>query len=798
MGRRVYVELAGDSAKLDRAFANSSGRARQWGESVSQSFAMGAASAARANTVFSSIGPGALVSGFAGGAGFMAASMVGNTLVRGLREGVSGAIKLESSSKAIEENFGGAAEQVKRFAEGGASNLGISAVQSEQIATRVGLLGSNLHIAAPKAAEMAINLQKLAGSIAMIRGSRPDAYLSKLPLVLAGNTRALKEMGLAITQTEIKDRAMQMGLIKEHMALSSRAKALAIYSLVTERLGDLQAEAALHSDTLAAKDARLAAKTANLKDRFGALVTGPLGDFVTLLEAATGKTNDLNVAMEKTGGQSQDWTQRFRARTMKIVKAAFSFSPGFFGLHQAANQLGPGGPSDQQRIFIQGKLMADKYAKGVKSGIQPDEFTMIGWGGDKPGEGFNAYAAGLAAATAYAKGVKAGIPPDMFTILNPPGMDLPGSGYPKHGGKGGTGSVAVAELPRSLQLKAMKAQLSDDVQLQLQVARQEESFFARQEKIANKGSKKYKEILQQEVAAHQMVTGLEAQIQNDQDQRDAAAKSAREKAQQQAQARHDAAIQRKLDTAQLAVDAADLTGNLFTEIRALQNQERVLKGLIAQNRKNTDLQSQLLSTQKKLQDLRQQTVESARSAFGELFRGPVIAPSEEQRKRILGVPGVTADKMLADLQAQNADYSKWMGALAKIRKRGAPAGLVDELQAMGTAGLDQALSIAGASGGTFQGIAKAYRTRQSLASKMATVTMRAQVAHVHAAKVTLSSGVGHAGREGVGARNVTININGAQNPREVAREVEAILQKRARSASAQRRGRGAGSKVGLS
>ena len=46
-----------------------------------------------------------------------------------------------------------------------------------------------------------------------IRGIDPSAVLARLPLALAGNTRGLKQLGIAIDAHAIKERALQLGFV---------------------------------------------------------------------------------------------------------------------------------------------------------------------------------------------------------------------------------------------------------------------------------------------------------------------------------------------------------------------------------------------------------------------------------------------------------------------------------------------------------------------------------------------------------------------------------------------------------
>lgn len=297
----VGVDVIGDSASVERAFARTAAAGKNMNRSLTSSFSMSTANALKANTAFSKINLKGMFAGAAGGAGFFAASEGVSVLVDGLKQGVAEAASLEKSGEAIDALFGKSAGGVKKFANE-AANIGISAADSEALSVRLGILSQNLGIGQAKAAEMAVGLQKLAGSIAEIRGIDPSTVLANLPQALAGNLRSLKQLGFAFSQAQIKQEALTEGLIRGKQALTPAAKAQAIFALVTKNLAGYEDQAAQHSGDLANQQHKLRAETHNLEANLGKLVTGPLTDFVTELGQAADGAAQLVGKMKELGG----------------------------------------------------------------------------------------------------------------------------------------------------------------------------------------------------------------------------------------------------------------------------------------------------------------------------------------------------------------------------------------------------------------------------------------------------------------------------------------------------------------
>lgn len=219
-----------------------------------------------------------------------AAALVGvafgaEILVHGLREIVGEAASVQKQVETVRLEFGRTAQAVLDFGEKSAAALGISKGLADTTAARFGILFKNLNLGPTVAAKMTIGLEKLAGSLSMIRGVDPAEVLSKLPLVLAGNTRALKQMGISIDVTQIKLAAYKLGLISSIKdAITPAVKAQAIYALATAKLGLFQDQAQKHSNDLANVQRRLSAEWANAKEELASRLIPAIAPLVRHLE----------------------------------------------------------------------------------------------------------------------------------------------------------------------------------------------------------------------------------------------------------------------------------------------------------------------------------------------------------------------------------------------------------------------------------------------------------------------------------------------------------------------------------
>lgn len=186
------------------------------------------------------------------------------------KESVKQAGEIQKFREVVTAEFGASGEAVKKFAKDGTEQFAITDDAALSTASRFGILFKNLGIGQRSSATMTIGFEKLAGALAAIRGQDPEAVLGKLPLVAAGNTRALKQLGLAIDQNDIKQQALKMGLIATTKdAVTPAIKAQAVYALATKNLGDYLAQAKAHQDDFANSSRRLHRNIEETKDEIG-------------------------------------------------------------------------------------------------------------------------------------------------------------------------------------------------------------------------------------------------------------------------------------------------------------------------------------------------------------------------------------------------------------------------------------------------------------------------------------------------------------------------------------------------
>lgn len=220
---------------------------------------------------------------------------------------------VQKQTEAIRAEFGKASDSVLQFADHGAAALGVSAHQAETTAARFGVLAKNVGLTTDQAATVTLGFEKLAGSISQIRNVNPEVLFTNLPLALAGNTRSLRQLGIATDQTQLKIAAFKLGLTNSiSQALTPGQKALSIYAVATANLGQFQAQATSHAGDFANVQRRLTANWDNAKDALGRGLLPAMAKVFGFL------ANDLPGAVKKTVDGFRTFRDDLRALTGPI------------------------------------------------------------------------------------------------------------------------------------------------------------------------------------------------------------------------------------------------------------------------------------------------------------------------------------------------------------------------------------------------------------------------------------------------------------------------------------------------
>lgn len=297
----VVGSLRADLETNVAAFKTDMGQAADAVDKTSRKMKESATSASQAGKAFDSFGK--MVKGaLAVSAGLVIANFV--------KDSIKGAVASEEMHDRIVKNFGAMGDSVEGWAESTAKSLGIVDDEIKESVITFGALSQKLVPTQGEAAKMSETMAQLAVDVASFNRIPVAEATDKLRAALTGSTKGLKEFGILITDQEVKQKALDMGLASSTDKISAQDKALATYNLILEKTGNLQGFAATQTNTTAGKLRAFQAQIDSLSDTLGATllpilteVVKWLGLYADGIKTILGDTADFELGLQVLGAK---------------------------------------------------------------------------------------------------------------------------------------------------------------------------------------------------------------------------------------------------------------------------------------------------------------------------------------------------------------------------------------------------------------------------------------------------------------------------------------------------------------
>ena len=182
--------------------------------------------------------------------------------------------------------FGQELPLVTKAAEENANAMGLTTGNYIDAAAAIGDVLIPMKFQREEAAQMSTNLVNLSGALSEWTGGQRSAeeVATILSKALTGEREQLKQLGIVISENDVKNRLAQKGLKNLTGELLQQAKATATLELITEKSVDAQAAFIENSDLSIRKQAELNAK---LKDVAERLATALLPVFDRLIDLSS-------------------------------------------------------------------------------------------------------------------------------------------------------------------------------------------------------------------------------------------------------------------------------------------------------------------------------------------------------------------------------------------------------------------------------------------------------------------------------------------------------------------------------
>ena len=232
---------------------------------------------------------------------------------------VGDALSLASAAEEVDSKFSavfGSAEELEAALSALGDKAGITDSDIKGLAATFGNLASSQGIVGDELSELTLEIGGLAGDLASFNDSNPDEVFANLTkAILTTEREGLKSLGIAVSEAEVKQRALARATEEGRTEVTKADRAWASYAIVVEQSGKAIGDLDRTSDSAANMQRQLSASIEELQTEIGrellpvfrdlleianelspvlTSVAGGVGDLIRPIADMTSAVNDAN------------------------------------------------------------------------------------------------------------------------------------------------------------------------------------------------------------------------------------------------------------------------------------------------------------------------------------------------------------------------------------------------------------------------------------------------------------------------------------------------------------------------
>ncbi len=233
---------------------------------------------------------------------------------------------LSEVQNVVDTTFTSMANQVNNFAKSAMTSFGMSETMAKKYVGTLGTMSKSMGFTEKSAYDMATSVTKLGGDVASFYNLSQDEAMTKLKAIWTGETEAIKDLGVVMTQTALDQYALNNGFGKTTAKMTEQEKVMLRYQYVMSSLAGAQGDFARTSGSWANQTRILGLQFDSLKASLGQgfinlftpiikVINSLLGKLVTLAngfksftEMLTGNKSDSSafagIANDATGAMN--------------------------------------------------------------------------------------------------------------------------------------------------------------------------------------------------------------------------------------------------------------------------------------------------------------------------------------------------------------------------------------------------------------------------------------------------------------------------------------------------------------
>ncbi len=250
----------------------------------------------------------------------------------------------------VDVAFGDMAYKAENFAATAIESFGMSRLSAKKTASTYMAMAKGMGMNENAASDMAISLAGLTGDVASFFNISQEMADIKLKSVFTGETESLKDLGVVMTQTNLKAYALSQGITKDITTMTQAELVSLRYGFVMDQLALAQGDFARTSDSWANQTRILSerwkefmsiigqalitvltplvkvlnsivAGLINMANTFNEVITSIFGGAKTQIQQTAAQTSGVESAIGGSVGNQKDLTKEVK-KTSKAAKGA--------------------------------------------------------------------------------------------------------------------------------------------------------------------------------------------------------------------------------------------------------------------------------------------------------------------------------------------------------------------------------------------------------------------------------------------------------------------------------------------
>lgn len=245
---------------------------------------------------------------------------------------------LEEVQNVVDVSFGSMAGACEEFASTAITKFGMSELAAKQTASTYMAMAKGMGVVESAASDMSITLARLSGDVASFYNLDQEDAAKKLQGVFTGESEALKSLGVVMTQTNLKQFALERGMNANIEAMSQAELVALRYAFVTDALSLAAGDFERTQDSWANQTRILSMQWQQFMGTMGQSLTTILTPAVKVLNNLVGVLNNLaskiSTVVASLFGKATTQTEAMTNAAEKGFEAEKEFAEG---INEAGN-----------------------------------------------------------------------------------------------------------------------------------------------------------------------------------------------------------------------------------------------------------------------------------------------------------------------------------------------------------------------------------------------------------------------------------------------------------------------------